>query len=232
MRSIAFFIMSVALSCATAIGQQYQVLYNFGATSSDGFNPQSNLIADNLGNLYGTTTKGGSSTASLCVGSGGCGTVFELSPNSNGSWTEKVLYDFCSAFSNGLCQDGAFPLAGLVIDPFGNLYGTTVNGGANSYCDPSGDGCGTVFKLSPQPGGTWDETILYNFCANSCLDGDGPASQLTFDTKGNLYGTTEHGGSSSSSIGGTVFMLSPSSNGMEGDGALQLLLIGRTRHLS
>ena len=93
------------------------LLYSFTG-GSDGGGPDSVLIFDSQGNLYGTTESGGSST--IC--DGGCGTVFELSPN-NGGWTETALYSFCSLSE---CADGERPLTGpLVQDSAGNLYGTT-----------------------------------------------------------------------------------------------------------
>jgi uncharacterized repeat protein (TIGR03803 family) len=92
------------------------VLYSFTG-GSDGANPYAGLISDSAGNLYGTTENGGSSNCK------GCGVVFQLAPNSKGGWTESVLY----SFFGGL--DGAYPLAALVFDGVGNLYGTTEGGG-------------------------------------------------------------------------------------------------------
>lgn len=153
-----------------------KVLYSF--TSSDGSVPYPALIFDAKGNLYGTTLVGGAS---------GAGTVFELTP-SNGKWTEKVLYSF-----NG--QDGAEPVASLIFDAKGNLYGTTSGGGAN--------GAGTVFELTSSKG-TWTEKMLYSFNGQ---DGAEPEGGVIFDAKGNLYGTTTQGGTYDD---GTVFELTPS----------------------
>jgi uncharacterized repeat protein (TIGR03803 family) len=204
MKSVALSVAVVLLGCSFGLGQsQYKVLWTFTGYPSDGASPRSNLVFDRAGNLYGTTYGGGSSTAALCPG--GCGVVFRLSPNQDGSWTNTILYNFCTQYINNLCQDGAYPQAGLVFDTQGNLYGTTVNGGAQSC--PVGHGCGTVFELSPQ-GGSWTETVLYSFCSNNvnnqCLDGYAPLSQLTQDAAGNLYGTTMAGGNSAV---GTVFEL-------------------------
>lgn len=213
MRNIFLFFLFAIYPCM-AIGQQYRVLYSFGGSAGDGFVPWSNLVADHSGNLFGITVEGGSSTASQCSPSSGCGTVFELSPNSDGTWTEKIIYSFCSTPSNGLCLDGGIPQASLIIDPSGNLFGTTSLGGMYSGCDPTGIGCGTVFELSPQAGGTWIEKVLYNFCENdACTDGYSPRSKLTFDANGNLYGTTAFGGVPKTSLGGTVFELSSGANG-------------------
>src|ERR1019366_1435325 len=115
------------------------------------------------------------------------GTVFELTPGADGSWTEKVLYSF------GNYPDGSEPSAGLVFDAAGNLYGTTSLGGTYAY--------GTVFELTPTIGGSWIETVLYSFGGGT--DGDGPLAGLIFDAAGNLYGTTYSGGSFASY--GTVF---------------------------
>lgn len=125
------------------------VLHSFG-NGVDGFGPQAGLVFDKSGNLYGTTTAGGM-TSAIC--SEGCGTVFELSPSSTAQWTEKVLYSFCSQVN---CADGGDPYGGVILDATGNLFGTTVGGGtANSD--------GTVFELSPGADGQWVETVLYTF---------------------------------------------------------------------
>jgi uncharacterized repeat protein (TIGR03803 family) len=135
-----------------------------------------------------------------------------LSPNHDGTWTESVIYSFCTVFDGIQCLDGGSSDASLVLDSKGNLYGTTSDGGSSSECG-EGVGCGVVFELSPPlaPGGAWTETVLYSFCANGrCLDGALPISQLSFDGSGNLYGTTAGGGAVGA---GTVFELAPSSGG-------------------
>jgi len=202
----------VVLSCGFVFGQaQYKVLWSFAGAPNDGNAPEGSLVLDRAGNLYGTSFTGGSSTASLCFPYG-CGTVFELSPNQDGTWTEVVLYSFCTNYSNSQCLDGALPQAGLLLDPKGNLYGTTTNGG-DQPCEHTSLGCGIVFKISPPSalGGTWTERVLYNFCLtkanNNCSDGSLPVSQLTSDASGNLYGTTSTGGTNVSNAG-TVFELS------------------------
>jgi uncharacterized repeat protein (TIGR03803 family) len=156
--------------------------FTFGATDGPG-----TLISDSSGNLYG-------------VSDGNWGAVYELIPNRGSSgWTYKVLHQF----DDGL--DGGDPNGGLLLDSAGNLYGTTVYGGG---CG-GGIGTGVAFKLTPNADGTWSETVLYAF---GCLptDPEVPASGLTFDTAGNLYG--EAGGGPNFSQG-IVFKLSPSSNG-------------------
>jgi uncharacterized repeat protein (TIGR03803 family) len=173
-----------------------QVLYAFQG-GNDGSSPSSGLILDSSGNLYGTTENGGGGTD--CSGNyAGCGTVFELSPNGSGGWTETILYSFQGG------SDGALPTSGLVFDQAGNLYGTTRFGGGTF---------GTVFELSPKGSGGWTETILYTFTNNS--DGAYPQG-LIFDQKGNLYGTTVGGGGlcgGGFNPCGTVFELSPNGSG-------------------
>ncbi len=151
------------------------VLHTFGG-GSDGANPSSALIFDSHGNLYGTTQNGGSEA---CGGTG-CGTVFEVSPDGD----ETVLYAFCSLSD---CADGEGPLFGpLVIDRGGNLYGTTIFGGAYSNCN--GGTCGAVFELDA----SGKETVLHSFTGGA--DGAVPYAGLTMDSHGNLYGTTQEGG--------------------------------------
>lgn len=141
---------------------------------SDGSYP-SGLKADAKGNFYGTTDGGG--TINACNGLG-CGTVFELTPKQDGTWVQITLY----AFTGG--TDGSSPLANVVLDPGGNIYGTTYSGG-----DPT-CGCGVVFELSPTSGG-WNETTLYTFTG---ADGQYPEGGVILDANGNLYGTTLDGG--------------------------------------
>ena len=172
-----------------------KVLYAF--TGADGDNPQSNVVFDQAGNLYGTTYYGGTGD---CFSSG-CGTVFELSPV-NGTWTETVIYNFTGTTGG---NDGASPTAGLIFDATGNLYGTTTQGGASD--------AGTVFKLTPA-GGSWAETVLYNFAGMP--DGAAPLGNLIFDRAGNLFGTTAAGGTYNhrNPFGdGTIFELSPNPDG-------------------
>jgi uncharacterized repeat protein (TIGR03803 family) len=159
------------------------ILHDFDDNGVDGWPPQGNLIADANGNLYGVTIDGGAH---------GFGTVYELSPSSSG-WNETILYNFSN---NG---DGGFPLAGLLLDSAGNLYGTTEVGGAHFN--------GTVYELSPTRGG-WTYSTLYSF--QVWPDGYFPLSSLIMDGSGALYGTTSRGGPDNF---GTIFKLSPSSTG-------------------
>jgi len=180
-----------------------KVLHYFGK-GSEGGGAYASLIFDAAGNLYGTTQLGGNSD---CYQQGydvGCGTVFQLAQQGDGTWAETVLHYFSN---NGV--DGIYPLACLIFDATGNLYGTTFYGGA-SGTGCNGYGCGTVFELSPGANGTWTETLLYSFCsASGCADGAYPAAGLIFDTTGNLYSTTLEGGARF----GTAFQLAPGANG-------------------
>jgi uncharacterized repeat protein (TIGR03803 family) len=169
-------------------GYTETALYSFGSNSStsDGASPYAGLIMDAAGNLYGTTTYGGSPNCLIGLGVDGCGTVFELAKSSTG-YTETVLYTFTG-------PDGAYPYAGLTTDSSSNLYGTTYNGGACAL--------GTVFELLKSSEG-YTEKVLYSF---GCTSNDGwyPYAGLIIDSAGNLYGTTESAGASGD---GTVFEL-------------------------
>jgi uncharacterized repeat protein (TIGR03803 family) len=156
-------------------------LYTFSGPP-DGLNPQADLVEDGSGNLYGTTSQGGV-TGGAC-GNLGCGVVFKLGTTGE----ETVLYSF-----TGQPTDGASPVAGLILDASGNLYGTTSQGGTSNF--------GTVFKLDT----TGKETVLYSF-AGKPADGASPVAGLILDASGNLYGTTSQGGTSNSNAG-TVFKL-------------------------
>ena len=169
------------------------LLYTFTG-DVDGSVPIAPLIFDAGGNLYGTTEYGG------CPGWNSCGTVFQLVPNANGSWTQTVLY----AFGGG--AGGHLPTGGLVFDKAGNLYGTTWYGGVPA-------GCGTVFELAPNPGGGWTESVIHAFtgCVNG-NDGVAPRGELILDSAGNLYGITTFGGAGASASG-TVFELVSNADG-------------------
>ena len=160
-------------------GWTEQPLYAF--SGPDGASPYNGVIFDNAGNLYGTTTQGGSS---------GNGTVFELSPSGSG-WTEQVIYSFQGG------SDGSYPTAGLIFDQSGNLYGATASGGTG--------GGGTVFELSPSGGG-WTHSVLYSFTGSAQC---GPWGTLVMEA-GNLYGTTVCDGANND---GNVFELTPSGSG-------------------
>jgi uncharacterized repeat protein (TIGR03803 family) len=224
---------------------KYKIVYNFCSKPScaDGSEPESDLIVDKDGLLYGTTYSGGT----------GEGTVYQLQHTSTG-WIETVIYRFCAS---GTCPDGQSPVAGLSYagqatgapwDHFSPLFGTTSDGGTYSHgvayklisdgslwnedvihnfktgiapsallVDPAGnlyggtsDGglhnnAGLVFKLAHD---TWTETVLHNFCAQpNCTDGDNPTpARPTIDASGNVYGTTINGGSEG---GGVMYRITP-----------------------
>jgi uncharacterized repeat protein (TIGR03803 family) len=155
------------------------------------------LIADAAGNLYGTTLFGGSSITCVDYGEIGCGSVFMLSHSSTG-WTRTVLYGFTGG------TDGALPFDRLTFDSAGNLYGTTEWGGNLTACT---NGCGTVFKLSPNGDGTWTESVIYAFTNGA--DGGGTQAPVVFDAAGNLYGTTPF----TIPGQGGIFELSPTGTG-------------------
>ena len=155
-----------------------------GFTGADGANPEAGLLRDSAGNLYGTTSAGGS----------GYGVVFKLDATTN---KETLLYTFTGG------ADGGQPMAGLVSDTAGNLYGTTQGGGDLSACIA---GCGVVFKLDPTGG----QTVLYTFSGGA--DGRYPSGDLIQDSTGNLYGITSAGGVPFIRSGegcGVVFKLDP-----------------------
>ncbi|HXM64455.1 MAG TPA: choice-of-anchor tandem repeat GloVer-containing protein [Terriglobales bacterium] len=167
-------------------GSWTETVIHYFASGNDGAYPRSGLIPDEAGNLYGTTSYGGTY---------GGGTVFKMKPHSDGTWTESVLY----AFQN----EGESPVAGLIFDSAGNLYGTT----------PvliGGEGFGIAFELTPNSDGTWTERVLYRFCSlTRCPDGSYPGG-LIFDRAGNLYGTANGGGDGGY---GVVFKLTPRKDG-------------------
>lgn len=227
-------VLIVFAASASAGAQTETVLYNFSGTSND---PLGSLILDASGNLYGASnggavfelmpSTGGSWTekviydlssgqfnysrgslvfdargnlygTSLYGGTHSAGTVFELTPSSDGTWTRKVLH----TFGNG--TDGQLPNGALIFDAAGNLYGTTYEGGTHKV--------GMAFKLMPLANGGWKEVVLHQFGAGT--DGTYPLTGLLLDASGNLFGTTDAGGTyGASGGGGTLFELSPQAQG-------------------
>ena len=145
--------------------------YSFQGGSDGSLPVGAGLIPDGSGNLYG---------AAPDAGTGGGGTVFELSPGSGGSWAFTTLYSFTGSPSNG---NGCGPW-GLLVMEGGNIYGTTKCDGVYGY--------GNVFELTPSNGG-WTYTDLYDFTGGN--DGAYPISNVVLDASGNLYGTAYGGGS-------------------------------------
>ncbi len=210
------------------VGESWKetVLYDFCSQGdcADGASPESGLIFDRAGNLYGTTVFGGTTgtgtvfelspsagnwteqviyeggyVAGLAMNAAGkifgagVYSVFELSPNGNGGWNPTVIHTF-----SGAPKDGSAAFGTPVLDRAGNLYGTTVYGGAKNY--------GTVYKLTPgrkgKTTGTWTEKILHSFQGGK-HDGSNPDAGIVFDAAGNIYGTTTSG----PGFAGTVYEL-------------------------
>ena len=192
-RKVIFLLAFTFCSVLLAHASHEKTVYAFGAPGSgDGMYPWGNLVADSAGNLYGATQSGGAYDA---------GIIFELSPGTKGEWTETVLHHF--DYPSG---DGGYPMAGLVFDAAGNLYGTGSSGGLN--------GTGVIFELSPQSG-DWNYKVIYSFGPYPGSDGVAPNSALLIDKLGNIYGTTFEGGVDSGCFEGcgTVFELSPADKG-------------------
>jgi len=218
-----------------------RVLYSFQNTMDDGRNPNAGLVFDAAGNLYGTIT-------CVACGSNDQGGAFVLTPNPDGTWTESTIAFFdwywsgapphamifdaagniYGTTSEGIdiagsvyelkagtaasvslpsywqldvlhrfnWNDGSEPLATLVFDASGNLYGTTSHGGRR--------GGGNVFRVTPEPGGSWKETAIHNFSGGK--DGGLSTASLIFDAAGNLYGTASVGGTYGY---GVAFKLTP-----------------------
>lgn len=179
----------VVLAAAVAVGQSEKVIYSFNG--SDGSSPNG-LVIDAKGNLYGTNLTGGSV---------GAGQIYELSPNSDGSWTFSELYSF------NWDINGSFPMGTLVLDGAGNLYGLTFLSGVN--------GTGVVFELSPQPDGSWAFKKVSDMPSGAIQQWQG---SLALDRFGNLYGASAGGSTFSSGSAplnsfGSVYRLVPNSDG-------------------
>jgi len=165
-------------------GWVQSVLYSFLGNNGgpDGGVPHSGVVFDRAGNLYGTTYVGGNGNQG--------GTVFQLTPSGSG-WMENQIY----VFQRG--NDGGNPLAGVIFDSSGSLYGATISYGTG--------GGGTAFELTPSDG-SWALTILHGFVGgNEC--GGPQYGSLVMDQAGNLYGTTYCDGANNA---GSVFKLTPS----------------------
>ena len=167
-------------------------LFNFDCADSGAY-AVGGVTFDKAGNLYGTTPQGGSF---------GEGVVYQLTPGSGGTWTENILHNFTGG------SDGAYPdHPYLIFDASGNLYGSAALGGEGNCPLFGSSTCGTIFKMTPQAGGTWDFTVLHGFTGGS--DGGNPEGTMVFDKRGNLYGTTYGGGTHDF---GVVFELTPHSD--------------------
>lgn len=185
-------------------GGEYKetILHNFNKANTknnDGCNPESYLVSDAAGNLYGTTNTGGGGVSNTFCDDG-CGSVFKLTPNEDGTYAESVIHSFPGTKGN---TDGRNPVGGLVLDGEGNLWGTTQGGG--------NVGDGTVFELTPNSDGTYTETTLFSFTGDST--GFEPNTNLVIDKAGNLYGTTTNGGLNIDDHG-VVFKITPQPGGV------------------
>jgi uncharacterized repeat protein (TIGR03803 family) len=170
----AIIALSISVLAHRCAAQSESILYDFS-----GDNPNGALSFDASGNLYG-------------VAGYSDGIAYVLVHN-DASWTLKTLHRFQGG-------NGTSPVGSLVFDSVGNLYGATTDGG-HAGCE--GSGCGVVYELSPVESGPWTETALHLFVDNG-KDGFNPEAGLVFDSAGNLYGTTQHGGTHG---GGTVYKL-------------------------
>lgn len=160
-------------------GWTFRTIYTFQG-QPDGSFPYGALLFDASGNIYGTTYYGGAN---------GIGTVYKLTPQAVGEWTEEVIYSFQQG------SDGNSPISNLVSDKAGNLYGTTSEGGLGS---------GVIFKLTPGGGGAWTETVVHAFAGPP--DGGFSYNGMVVDDFGNFYGATVHGGEDDD---GCVYQFTP-----------------------
>jgi uncharacterized repeat protein (TIGR03803 family) len=176
-------------------GYRFEVLYDF-LGAPDGDQAVGDLSADRGGALYGTTAFGGADPACLY----GCGTVFKLTPSRRG-YSERILHSFQYHYQTAPgVSDGSFPVAGVIVDGKGVLYGTATRGGRAGLCYQGNLDvtCGTVFKLTPRTSGYAETSFPLDG-----VHGYGPFSRL-LRAKGGWYGTTYGGGQYNA---GTVFKM-------------------------
>ena len=176
-------------------GFTFQTIHAFSQAKGDGGNPLASVVFDSSGNLYGTTSEGGT---------GGCGIAYELSPpaTQGEKWTETILHNFGGV-------TGCGPSSYLIFDQAGNLYGATFGGGGGANTPLCQNGCGTIYKLS-KVNGKWTETTIHHFTGEN-TDGQEPSGGLVFDQAGH----SSTCGDSNGGVGdcGTVFELTPEANG-------------------
>jgi|HubBroStandDraft_2_1064218.scaffolds.fasta_scaffold01339_4 hypothetical protein len=170
-KSLAKAAITMGLAASSLCAGQETVLHTF-VNKADGNSPGGGLTFDTKGNLFGTTSAGG-------TGEFADGTAFELTPKASGGFTFHTIHQFSQATG-----DGANPGPAFILDAKGNLYGVTPNGG---------DGCGIVYELSPTKDGKWKENILHKFNRDG-KDGCNPSGRLVFDQAGDLFGGTFNGG--------------------------------------
>jgi uncharacterized repeat protein (TIGR03803 family) len=178
----------------------YTQLYSFCTPDGcpDGWNLPDPPIWDSKENLWGTTFEGGIGRPACTNFSGGCGVIFAMTPNGDGTWTYHVVHRFASSPT-----DGQFPAGGLLTDSAGTFYGSTEGGGVY--------GTGTIFKFSDNHGKLQGQ-YLYNF--PNCMQGCYPMGTLARDSLGNLYGMAQGGTNSCGGLScGVVYRLSPQADG-------------------
>jgi uncharacterized repeat protein (TIGR03803 family) len=159
------------------------LIHKFTSSNGDGYLPRGGVVLDSKGNIYGTTSQGGLQND---------GIVYELSPNGSGGFSESIVFTFTGQ------STGSTPYSAPTLDATGDIFGTTIGGGTKF--------AGLVYELT-KSGVKWSETVLYNF--GGAPDGT-DSNGVTFDAKGNLYGTTMGGGSGCNNPGcGIVYELTP-----------------------
>ena len=174
------------------------ILYTFIGISQGGSDvsfPASGVTLDHDGNIFGSTSGGGDVNCNL-----GCGGVYELTPNGDGTYQEVVLSIFHGR------RDGESPEGGVIVDPKGNIFGSTEFGGGGTGCNNGDSGCGTIFALRKTPPG-YQKQILFRFNGSN---GYAPSADLIFGAQHSLLGTVQAGGATNH---GLVFRLTPSPSG-------------------
>ncbi len=185
----------------------FKTVYTF-AGGLDGGTPASGLVLGADGSFYGTTKNGGD--ANNCQY--GCGTAYSVTPSSGFTWKEKIIHRFSGSATNPYGLDGEFPVANVIFDQAGNLYGTASGGGPGAQCPSSGSCGGTVFKLSKSSSGQWNAALLSTFITSGDAiqaDGELPGGLIS-DSVGNLYSSTRYGGQYGL---GAVYQLLPLAGG-------------------
>ncbi|HEV3510663.1 MAG TPA: choice-of-anchor tandem repeat GloVer-containing protein [Candidatus Sulfotelmatobacter sp.] len=178
----------IVFELVAANGYSENTIHQF-VGGADGINPNSKLAMDTSGNLYGSTLYGGGrGQCAAGIVTTTCGTIFELSPGSNGAWSEKILHRF------GGGTGESEPNSPLILDRNGNLYGETAQTSSSN---------GTLFALLPRTGGGWALKLLFTFDGSN---GANPQGGLRIGPGGVLYGTTIYGGANNY---GVVFSLKP-----------------------
>lgn len=173
-------------------------LYSFGASASDGVQPEAPLVEGSDGSFYGTTVTGGAHACTTASATNNCGTVFRITPGG----VATILHSFGRP-TGSTTVVGIAPQGPLIRGLDGALYGTTVSGG-DGACGGF-FGCGTIYRMTA----AGSVTILHQFAVGSTQNGYGPSPFLIQAADGNIYGTTGSGGALGGSLFGTVFRFTP-----------------------